>query len=321
MGAARCDACTAGGMSTPRPAVTSRPVADPEPIVRRRESDHGEHRQGEKSEPGSKEQEEQDEAKERSAPPGHVLYAAIRREGEDELTRPTSELAWSGLAAGLSMGFSFVLEAILRSHLPDAPWRPLITKLGYPVGFLLIILGRQQLYTENTLTVVLPLMTRKTAHTALNVARLWLVVLAANLVGAGLFAWACTYHGAFAEPLRAAFVDVGREAMKYDATSVFVRAIFGGWLIALMVWLMPYAETGRVAVIVIVTYVVGIGGFSHVIAGSVETMHLAVTGEKSWFDYAFGFLIPAVAGNTLGGVSLVAALAHAQFAERQPETA
>jgi formate/nitrite transporter FocA (FNT family) len=76
-----------------------------------------------------------------------------------------------------------------------------------------------------------------------------------------------------------------------------------------------------VAVILIVTYVVGVGGFSHIIAGSIESMHLAVIGEKSWFDYVFGFMVPALAGNTLGGVSLVAALAHAQFAERQPETA
>jgi formate/nitrite transporter FocA (FNT family) len=269
----------------------------------------------------SEDAEEQDDAKERSAPPGHVLYAAIRREGEDELSRQTNALAWSGLAAGLSMGFSFVLEGVLRSHLPEAEWRPLIVKLGYPLGFLLVVLGRQQLFTENTLTVVLPLMTRKDLRTALNVARLWTVVLASNLVGAAIFAWACTYHGAFDEPLRRAFLEIGREAMRADVLSIFVRAIFGGWLIALMVWLLPFAETGRVAVIVIVTYVVGVGEFSHVIAGSVESMHLTIVGEKSWFDYLFGFLVPTLAGNTLGGVSLVAALAHAQFAERQPDAA
>jgi len=161
-------------------------------------------------------------------------------------------------------------------------------------------------------------MTRKNLETALNVGRLWSVVLAANLIGAGIFAWACTYPGAFAQPLRAAFVEIGRESMNHDATAIFVRAIFGGWLIALMVWLLPYAETARVAVIVIVTYVIGVAGFSHIIAGSVESMHLAVIGEKSWFDYLFGFMVPTLIGNTVGGVSLVAALAHAQFADRQP---
>src|SRR5205809_7766944 len=101
------------------------------------------------------------EAQERSSPSGKVVYKAIFKEGEDELERPSSALFWSGLAAGLSMGFSFITEGLLHAHLPQAQWTPMITKFGYPMGFLIVVLGRQQLFTENTLTPILPLLKKK----------------------------------------------------------------------------------------------------------------------------------------------------------------
>src|SRR5919202_2739425 len=130
-----------------------------------------------------------EEAEQKSAPSAHVVYEAIRIEGRHELERKTSSLAWSGLAAGLSMGFSFVTRSILHHHLPDTPWRPLIATFGYCLGFLIVILGRQQLFTENTLTVILPLLTRKTMHDLIKVVQLWAVVLVANLLGGLIFAW------------------------------------------------------------------------------------------------------------------------------------
>jgi formate/nitrite transporter FocA (FNT family) len=133
---------------------------------------------------------EQADAKERSSVTPVVIHEAVRREGEEELKRSNTALAWSGLAAGLSMGFSLIAEGLLRSKLPDASWRPLITKLGYSAGFVLVILGRQQLFTENTLTPMLDLFRRKDKQTLLNVARLWAVVLLANMMGALLISWA-----------------------------------------------------------------------------------------------------------------------------------
>src|SRR3954466_6861931 len=98
-------------------------------------------------------QDDHEEAEERASPSAHVVYEAIRKEGRHELERKVSSLAWSGLAAGLSMGFSFITQAMLEHHLPAANWQPLVSSLGYSVGFLIVILGRQQLFTENTLTV------------------------------------------------------------------------------------------------------------------------------------------------------------------------
>lgn len=240
-----------------------------------------------------------------------VVHEVIRLEGEAELERPNAALAWSGLASGLSMGFSLLGEGLLRAHLPDTSWRPLVAKLGYSLGFLIVVLGRQQLFTENTLTVVLPLLYRRNLATLVNVLRLWGIVLAANLVGAYLFTLALC--APLYEPgVLKAFHDIGREGMVPTPLTHFLMAIFSGWLIALMVWLLPSAEGSKVAVIVIITYLVALGGFSHVIAGSVESFYLVVHGALGFADFLLSFLIPTLFGNIVGGVSLVAALNHAQ---------
>jgi formate-nitrite transporter family protein len=253
-----------------------------------------------------------EEAHERSAPSGKVVYKAILAEAEDELERASSALFWSGLAAGLSMGFSLAAEAILRNRLPDRQWTPLVAKLGYSVGFLIVILGRQQLFTENTLTPVLPLLQRKDSRTLRNVLRLWGVVLAANLLGALAFALVAEKTSAFEPDVRETIHQIGRETMSHGFGTTLLRAVFAGWLIALIVWLLPFAETARIWVILVLTYLIGIGQFSHIIAGAVNTFILAWSGEKGWSEVFARFIIPTLIGNTIGGVTLVAALNHAQ---------
>ncbi|MBD0373658.1 MAG: formate/nitrite transporter family protein [Pyrinomonadaceae bacterium] len=255
---------------------------------------------------------EQREVEERSAPSGKVVYKAILKEGEEELERSSSALFWSGLAAGLSMGFSLVTEGLLATYLPEAHWRPLIAKFGYSIGFLIVILGRQQLFTENTLTPILPLLKRKDEKTLLNVARLWAIVLVANLLGALLFAWAVARTTAFDPEIQRTFSELGHKAMEPEAATILLRGIFAGWLIALMVWLLPFAETARVWVIIIITYVVGLGNFSHIIAGAVEVFTIAAMNEASWLTVLGRYILPTLVGNIIGGVTLVAALNHAQ---------
>ena len=259
-----------------------------------------------------KQEAEQQEAEHRSSPTGRVIYKTILEEGEDELSRPSSALFWSGLAAGLSMGFSMIAEGLLSAYLPDASWHPLVANFGYSAGFLIVILGRQQLFTENTLTPILPLLQRKTAAAFRNVLRLWGVVLTANLIGALIIAVVAARTNAFDPHVREAFAELGRGAMAHGFGTILLRGIFAGWLIALMVWLLPFAETARVWVIILVTYLVGLGHFSHIIAGSVETFTLAAMGQTSWLTVLGGYVVPTLIGNVLGGVTLVAALNHAQ---------
>jgi formate-nitrite transporter family protein len=255
---------------------------------------------------------EKKQVEERLAIGANVVYETIRREGEDELHRTPSALAWSALAAGLSMGFSFIAEGLLMAHLPDQPWRLLISRAGYSIGFLIVILGRQQLFTENTLTVVLPLLLRKDLATLVRMLRLWGVVLCANLVGTFLFAFGIAKGRVFDAHTYRCLAEIGSAHIGAGFGTVLMRAILAGWLIALMVWLLPAAESSRVGIIIIVTYLVGIGGFNHIIAGSTTMFFLVVTKSISLGTYISQFFFPTLIGNIVGGMALVAALGHAQ---------
>jgi formate/nitrite transporter FocA (FNT family) len=211
---------------------------------------------------------EEKKVEERLAIGPHIVYETIRREGEEEFKRTSSALAWSGLAAGLSMGFSLVAEALLAAHLPHASWTRLISKFGYSVGFLIVILGRQQLFTETTLTVIIPLLSRQTLRKIRGVLRIWGVILGANLFGTFVFALCIARIAIFDSSTRQALTDVSQEALGTGFATVLVRAVFAGWLIALMVWLLPAADSSRVSIIIILTYLIGLGGFNHIIAGS-----------------------------------------------------
>ena len=241
-----------------------------------------------------------------------ATHEVVRREGVRELDRATSALLWSGFAAGLSMGFSFLAEGLLRSHLPDAPWRPLIAKLGYSVGFLIVILGSQQLFTENTLTPIVPLMNRFSRERLLNVLRLCGSVLVANMAGALLFASALGRLPVVEPEAQKALSELAQEALKFGPSVTFLHAIYAGWLIALMVWMLPESKSAKPVIIIIMTYIVGIGGFAHVVAGSTEVLYAMVRGEASGARVVFDYILPTLAGNTLGGVTMVASLNHAQ---------
>jgi formate/nitrite transporter FocA (FNT family) len=255
----------------------------------------------------------QHEAEERTAPSGSVVYEAIQHEGESELSRTTSSLAWSGLAAGLSMGFSFVGVGLLGAYLPDEPWKPLVSSFGYTLGFLIVILGRQQLFTENTLTVMLPLMRWRRAATLRNVMRLWIVVLATNVIGALVFAFVLARTQAVDESVFQALRHAAADAAPESFGVALLRGVFAGWMIALVVWLGPFAESARVWVIVIITYIVGLAHLTHVIVSTVDASFLVFVGDSTWTEMLTHSFIPALLGNILGGVALVAALNHAQI--------
>jgi formate-nitrite transporter family protein len=255
---------------------------------------------------------EQKKAEEEESLNANVTYEVIRREGVQELERSSSALAWSGLAAGLSMGFSFLATGVLHSHLPDAAWRPLVTSAGYTVGFLIVILASQQLFTENTLKAIVPLLAHPGVKMLGNVARLWAVVLLANLVGGLLFAWVLNGTELVSPEVRRSLLETGRKAVEHGFWTSVVKAIFAGWLVALMVWMLPAAQTAHVAVIVVMSYLIALAEFLHIIAGASEVFYLAFSGELAWGATVTRFLAPVLLGNVIGGVTLVSALNHAQ---------
>jgi formate/nitrite transporter FocA (FNT family) len=277
----------------------ARPIPVPERSQRQAKDDPEERR-------------EQRRGRQRQALTAVAVHEAILREGTEELKRSSTALAFSGLTAGLSMGVSLVAEGLLKANLPVTSWTPLVAKLGYVVGFFIVVLGRQQLFTETTLTAMLPLFHQRDRQTAYHVGRLWVVVLISNLAGAIIFAWAIAATPAFSGEAHAAFLELGRAAAQWGFGTALVKGIFAGWLIALMVWLLPAAETAKALVIILLTYIVGLAELTHIIAGSVEVAFAAISGAVTWWHLLVGYMLPTLIGNTLGGVLLVAALNHAQ---------
>jgi formate/nitrite transporter FocA (FNT family) len=212
------------------------------------------------------------------------------------------------------MGFSFLTQAVVESSLPDTPWRFLVASFGYTVGFVIVVLGRQQLFTESTLSAVLPVLTRRDLKTVAKTARLWGLVLIANIAGTFIFAAMLQIPGVFSDDVMRALGQLATQPFSGNFTVTVVRAVFAGWLIALMVWLLPSARSARLVTILLITYVVAISKLSHIIAGSVEASYGMMTGAASARDYLCGFFAPTLLGNMIGGISLVAIINHGSIA-------
>ncbi len=247
------------------------------------------------------------------------LHRAVREEGEGELRRPARSLFWSGLAAGIAISVSLLTEATLHAALPDAPWRELVTGLGYPIGFLCVILGRMQLFTESTITAMLPLVTRPSRWALGKTLRLWGIVLAANLLGTAIAGLAIATGAIGSDAIRDAALTISAGITDLSAGRTFVNAVPAGFMIAILAWSLPNAREQSVLVIVAFTYILTIAGFSHSIVGSSEAFLLMFAGHTGVWQTVFGLIAPAVLGNLLGGAGIFALLAHAQVRGEMPQ--
>lgn len=263
---------------------------------------------------------EQQQAAQHASPRALVIHEVVREEGEATMDRTAGALIMSALAAGLSMGFSFLTQAVIESALPDTSWRSLITSFGYTVGFVIVILGKQQLFTESTLSAVLPVLTRRDLKTVVKTARLWGLVLSANIAGTFVYAAILQIPDVFPDNVVKALGALSTLPFSGSFAVTMVRGIFAGWLIALMVWLLPSARSARLVTILLITYVVGISKLSHIIAGSVEASYAVMAGAASVRDYLLVFFAPTLLGNMVGGISLVAIINHGSIASEIADT-
>ena len=242
-----------------------------------------------------------------------MIYEVVRREGEEEMYRPAVSLWWSGVAAGLSISFSLLTEAMLQAYLPHTPWRHLIVSLGYPVGFLMVVLARQQLFTENTIRAVLPLAADFSARNLGLLGRMWGIVFAANMAGTLISAAFCSFTPVLTPDLRAQMLEISRHMMENGWSAMFFKGIAAGFLIAAMVWLIPNAEAAQFHVVTLMTYLISLGGFAHVVAGSVEAFLLLLNGQLGLGHLLYGFTAPVLLGNVVGGTALFAVISYAQI--------
>lgn len=241
-----------------------------------------------------------------------LVHEIIRQRGIEELERPAVSLAWSAIGAGFVIGLSPYAMAAVTRAVPDAPMLPLLLALAYSVGFIAVIAGRMQLFTESTLTAVLPLATTPCWSNLRRTLRLWLIVFAGNLVGT--LAWALFVHFDLAgQPELGAIIHEESLATiaRYEANP-FLMGIPAGFMLAALVWSMPNLERQEIFAIALVTGLMALAGVAHCIVGSAEMWVTVLAGDRTLAQGLFGFLFPAALGNLLGGGVLFALLADAQ---------
>lgn len=231
--------------------------------------------------------EEEREIDENQPPRAAVLHETIRIQGDHELERSVAALWWSALAAGLTMGLSLMAMGLFKSRLEGIPGSHVISSLGYSAGFLAVILARQQLFTENTITAVLPVMSKLNLANIGRLFRLWGVVLAGNLAGTLLVAYVMLNLPIFDTSTDKAFLEIGHKVMENDVSQMFSKGIVSGWMIATMVWMIASMENAKIAIIILITYLMALGDFTHIVVGSAEVSYLVFAGELGWKDFWF----------------------------------
>lgn len=258
---------------------------------------------------------EEEEAAARSAPTAKVVHAAVSQQGEDELERPAASLFWSGIAAGIAIMASVSASGALHHFVPTAPWREAVVALGYPLGFLIVILGRLQLFTEHTMVAVLPFARQPTLPNLRRVTRLWTIVFVGNAVGAAAVAALVVFGQVQPDETFRGMRAVSAKLLEKPMSEVLLQGIPAGFLIASVAWIRSATEGSGFWIVLTLTYAIALCGFTHVIAGAAEAFLLMWNGDATVGWVVTGFLFPALVGNIIGGTGLFAMLAHAQVKE------
>ena len=254
-------------------------------------------------------------------------YAAILdheiAQGMDELQRPTFGLALSGLSAGLDVGFSLFFMAVVLTlmggDLADPGTHAVVANM-YPIGFIFVIIGRSELFTEHTTLAVFPVLSGRAGVGSL--ARLWGVVYSTNLLGAAIFAAIATWIGprlGIIDP--AAFGAIAHEVTEPVWSVTLVSGILAGWLMGLLSWTLSAARetVSRILLVWLVTAGIGLAGLHHSIVGTAEVLAGLFTHAVEAGDFV-AFLAPATLGNALGGVIFVSLIKYSHATRDRPAT-
>ena len=241
----------------------------------------------------------------------HEIFDAATENARSELKRSPRSLAVSGFAGGVTLGLTGIGMASMLATLGPGGWQELVAYCIYPVGFIAVIIGRQQLFTENTLyPVVLVLDERKYF---LSTLRLWAVVFFSNVAGAVAFAALVIHTLALKPEISTKLIGLGFSAAQGSFSHFFWSGVVGGWLIALVAWMVTASHwtIGQVVMIWLLTFIVGIGHFAHCIVTSCEILSAVMAHAISTCQY-LQWLAPATLGNIVGGVFIVSVLNYGQ---------
>lgn len=246
-----------------------------------------------------------------SKPSAEDIYEQVAKNARQELKRPSISLSLSGFGGGIFMGLSALGPAIVLSILGTTSGAQMIARMFYPMGFIVVIIGRSQLFTENTLYPVALVLAEKKQFW--NTLRLWSVVLPSNVLGALTFASLCALSPALSRPVVDSLSQLGLDALAKTTPEVFWSGVMAGWIIATAAWLVSssHSITGSVMVIWMLTFIVALGNFAHCIATSGEILTAVLLHKATVVNYVRWFG-PAVAGNVCGGIGMVTILQYGQ---------
>jgi formate/nitrite transporter FocA (FNT family) len=262
---------------------------------------------------GGKEQEKTDGEKKPQKGYETILAQEIET-GLSELERPGLGLLLSSLSAGMDVSFSLLLMAVMitlaEGKLP-APVVEILVANMYAAGYVFVILGRSELFTEHTTLAVLPVLDGKASLRQLG--RLWGIIYAANLVGTGAFAAMVVFVApalGIAEPW--AFGKIAHGLVDKPSWVILVSAVLAGWLMGLLGWLIAASRDtiGQIVLVWLITGSIGILHLHHCIVGSAEVLAGVFAGQGiGLVDFA-RFLGLATVGNVAGGVIFVALIKY-----------
>ncbi len=244
-------------------------------------------------------------------PSAEEIFSQVAKNARQELQRPSIALGLSGFGAGVFMGLSALGTAMAAGILGQGNAALIVSRMFYPLGFIVVILGRSQLFTENTLYPVALVLAEKREFW--NTLRLWAVVLPMNVAGALGFSLLAAWTPALQPGTLKALTTLGATALDHPPSQIFWSGVIAGWIIALAAWLVSgsHSITGSVLIIWMLTFVVGLGNYAHCVASSCEIMVTVLGHGASWPDYLRWFF-PATGGNICGGVVMVTILEYGQ---------
>jgi formate/nitrite transporter FocA (FNT family) len=258
---------------------------------------------------------EKREVASRRAGSSRIVHEVVRAEGRQELVRPWRSLMFSGLAAGIGINASILAKGYLHAALPDEPWRPLIESFGYTFGFIIVIMARMQLFTESTVTAVLPVVAHPSFAGLGRLLRLWGIVLAANFAGTLAVSYLINQQLIVSAADRAAILELSRELFENAPMTTLWLGIPSGFLLGAIAWILPNARESEIRVILVLTYLISLGHLSHCVAGSTEAWMMWLSGEAGLGTTLGTVILPSLVGNIIGGTGLFAVLAHGQVSD------
>lgn len=244
----------------------------------------------------------------------HTILEQQIQQAREDLERPAKGLLLSGFTAGLDLGLGpflmCVVLTLVRDELSHAATEFLLAS-AYSVGFVFVVFGRSALFTEQTTSAVMPVLARRVP--ARRLFRLWGLVLVANIAGAFIFAALASYLGPRLGAIDiAAMQQIANRLLSHDAWTMFWSAVGAGWLMGLLSWLVVAARdtVSQIVIVWMTTFLIGIAGLHHSIAGSVEILMAVFALHGGQFAEYLRFLALAVVGNAIGGSVFVALLKY-----------